>query len=175
MNIFNQGINAECGNSKRWTCAAACIDEVSCRMFLCARCRSQVFVCRRCDRGHIYCIRTCAQEARRDNQKEARRRYQATPRGRAMHAARNRRYRARGRCVTDQGPDNEHRAGPSLASDVDGALSQPTSSATLLPQWLCHHCRHSGSGLVRLSALRPRDDRRKKTQISRRGSRSRPP
>ena len=66
-------INTECGNSKRSTCAAACIDEVSCRMFLCARCRSQVFVCRRCDRGHIYCIGTCAQEARRDNQKEARR------------------------------------------------------------------------------------------------------
>jgi hypothetical protein len=61
-------INSECGNSKRWTCAAACIDEVSCRMFLCARCRSQVFICRRCDRGHIYCIGTCAQEARCDNQ-----------------------------------------------------------------------------------------------------------
>ena len=29
-------INAECGNSKRLTCAAACIDEVSCRMFLLA-------------------------------------------------------------------------------------------------------------------------------------------
>jgi len=82
-----QLINAECGNSKRWTCAAACIDEVSCRMFLCARCRSQVFVCRRCDRGHIYCIGPCAQEARRDNQREARRRYQATPPGRA-HARR---------------------------------------------------------------------------------------
>jgi hypothetical protein len=150
-------------------------DEACCRMFLCARCRSQVFVCRRCDRGQIYCVGTCAREARRDHQRETRRRYQATPRGRAMHAARNRRYRARGRCVTDQGPDNEHKAGPVLASDADGALSQPTFSAKLLPQWLCHHCRHSTSALVRLSALRPRHDRRKKTQISRRSLRSRPP
>lgn len=149
-------------------------DEAYCRMFLCARCRSQVLVCSRCDRGQIYCVGTCAQEARRDHQREARRRYQATPRGRAMHAARNRRYRARGRYVTDQGLDNEHRAGSLLASDVDGALSQPTSGAKLLP-WLCHHCRHSASALVRVSALRPRHDRRK-TQISRRGSlRSRPP
>jgi hypothetical protein len=151
-------------------------DEACCRMFLCARCRSQVLVCRRCDRGQIYCVGTCAQEARHDHQREARRRYQATLRGRTMHAARNRRYRARGRCVTDQGPDNEHIAGPLLASDVDAALSQPTSSAKLLPQWLCHHCRHSASASVRLSALRPRRDHRKKTQISRRGSpRSRPP
>jgi hypothetical protein len=60
-----------------------CADEVSCRSFLCGRCRSQVLVCRECDRGQIYCIGTCAQEARRDKQREARRRYQATPRGRA--------------------------------------------------------------------------------------------
>ena len=144
-------------------------DEACCRMFLCARCRSQVFVCRRCDRGHIYCIGPCAQEARRDNQREARRRYQATPRGRAMHAARNRRYRARGRCVTDQGPDNEHRAGPFLESEVGEALSEPWSSRTSPPQWLCHHCRRSASAFVRLSALRPRHNRRKNRQISRRG------
>jgi hypothetical protein len=151
-------------------------DEASCRMFLCACCRSQVLVCSGCDRGQIYCLGTCAQEARRANQREARRRYQATPRGRAMHAARNRRYRARGRCVTDQGPDNGHKAGPLLASDVDGALSRPSSSRKAPPQWLCHHCRRSASAFARLSALRPRRDRRKNSQISRRGSlRSRPP
>ena len=91
-------------NSARRICAAACDDGVSCRMFLCGCCRSQVFVCRCCDRGQVYCIETCAQKARHDRQREARRRYQATPRGRAMHAERNRRYRARMRCVTDHGP-----------------------------------------------------------------------
>lgn len=129
----------------------------------------------RCDRGQIYCNGTCAQEARRERQREARRRYQATPRGRAMHAARNRRYRARRRGVTDQGLDNKHRSGSLFASNVDRALSQPTSTAKLRP-CLCHQCRHSASALVRLSALYPRHDRRNKTQVSRRGSlRSRPP
>jgi hypothetical protein len=145
-------------------------DEASCRMFLCARCRSQVLVCRRCDRGQIYCVGTCAQEARRDRQREARRRYQATPRGRVMHAARNRRYRARGRCVTDHGLDNEHKASPLLPSDVDGALSKPSSSTKSLPQWSCHHCRRAASAFVHFSALRPRRDRRKNGQISRRGA-----
>jgi len=169
-----QLINAECGNSKRWTCAAACVDEVSCRMFLCARCRSQVFVCRRCDRGHIYCIGPCAQEARRDNQREARRRYQATPRGRIMHAARSRRYRARGRCVTDHGLANEQKVGPLLESEVDEALGEPSSRRKSPPPWFCHRCRRSASAFVRLSSLRPTRQRGKNGQIRRRG-RSRPP
>jgi hypothetical protein len=146
-----------------------CADEVSCRSFLCGRCRSQVLVCRECDRGQNYCIGTCAQEARRDKQREARRRYQATPRGRAMHAARSRRYRARGRCVTDHGLANEQKTGPFLKSEVGEALSEPSSSRKSPPQWLCHHCRRSASAFVRLSALRPRHNRRKNGQISRRG------
>jgi hypothetical protein len=69
--------SAECEPSTRRTCVPAFVDEVSCRVFLCARCRSRVLVCRRCDRGQIYCVGTCAQEARRSRQREARRRYQA--------------------------------------------------------------------------------------------------
>jgi len=146
-------------------------DEVSCRFFLCGRCRSQVLVCRRCDRGQIYCVGTCAQEARRDKQREARRRYQATPRGRAMHAARNRRYRARGRCVTDQGLANKPKAGPRplLGSEVDGASSEPVSSRKSPGQLFCHDCRRSASPFLRLSALRRGRHRRRKGQISRRG------
>ena len=166
-------INAECGNSERLTCTAACIDEVSCRVFLCARCRSQVFVCRRCDRGNIYCIGTCAQEARRDKQREARRRYQVTPRGRTMHAARSRRYRASRRCVTDHGLANDQKAGPLLESEVGEALREPSSRRKSPPQWLCHHCRRSASAFVRLSALRP--TRRRGENVIRRRGRSRPP
>jgi hypothetical protein len=141
----------------------------------CGRCRSQVLVCRQCDRGQNYCIGTCAQEARRDKQREARRRYQATPRGRAMHVARSRRYRARGQCVTDHGLANEQKTGPFLKSEVGKALSEPSSSRKSPPQWLCHHCRRSASAFVRVSALRPRHNRRKNNQISRRGPlRSRP-
>jgi hypothetical protein len=146
-----------------------CADEVSCRSFLCGRCRSQVLVCRRCDRGQIYCIGTCAQEARRDNQKEARRRYQATPRGRAMHAARNRRYRARGRCVTDHGLSKGKKAGSWLGLELDGASAEPASGRTSPGQSLCHHCWRSASAFVRLSVLRPRRHRRNNGQISRGG------
>src|SRR4029077_6251502 len=127
-----------------------CADEVSCRLFLCGRCRSQVLVCRDCDRGQIYCFGTCAQDARRENQREARRRYQATPRGRAMHAARSRRYRARGQCVTDHSPANEQKAGPLLELEVGEALSEPSRSRKSPLQWLCHHCRRSASEFVRL-------------------------
>ena len=73
------------------------------RMFLCAACRVQVVVCRRCDRGQIYCGRPCAAAARRAAQRAAGRRYQQSRPGRFAHAARARRYRARSKIVTHQG------------------------------------------------------------------------
>jgi len=150
----------EFGLSTRSACGPACPDEASCRMFLCARCRSQVLVCRRCDRGQIYCVGTCAQEGRRDRQREARRRYQATPRGRAMHAERNRRYRARQRHVTDHGLAKVGDGGPSLAKGVD---QTPPSSKRPQAYLLCHHCGHPASPFLRLSALHPQR-RRVKTR-----------
>jgi hypothetical protein len=129
---------------------------VSCRMFLCGCCRSQVFVCRCCDRGQVYCIETCAQKARHDRQREARRRYQATPRGRAMHAERNRRYRARMRCVTDHDPAKEPEGRPSLNLDVGAALSQPALSRKSPGLSFCDNCGRSASAFLRRSALRTR-------------------
>jgi hypothetical protein len=79
------------------------------RLFSCARCRRKVVICSRCDRGQAFCGRTCAQAARRENQRASNRRYQATPRGRQLHAARQARYRNRLRQrppdarVTEQG------------------------------------------------------------------------
>ena len=131
-------------------CASGCDRGPSPRLFLCARCRCQVLVCRRCDRGQVYCGRGCAQEARRCNQREARRRYQATERGREMHADRSRRYRACCGRVTDQG-------------------SPPLSTASSLPTQdhpppviasqratACHLCGRDISNLVRLEPMRRR-------------------
>lgn len=73
------------------------------RMFLCARCRAQVFVCRRCDRGQRYCAGACAGTARRQAQRAAAQRYQRSEAGRIAHAERSRRYRARRSRVTHQG------------------------------------------------------------------------
>ena len=136
--------NPACRNSTRRTCAAARVDETSYRMLLCARCRSQVLICWRCDRGQIYCIGTCAQEARRDRQKEARQRYQATRRGRAMYADRNRHYRARRQRVTDRGLSMAHQVGLSPGLVVETAPSSGMSSE----HRRCHHCGHPASAYL---------------------------
>jgi hypothetical protein len=73
------------------------------RMFLCGRCRAQVVLCSRCDRGNVYCGPACAAVQRRESVRAAGRRYQQSRSGRFAHAARMRRYRERGRKVTHQG------------------------------------------------------------------------
>lgn len=76
----------------------------SARLYPCARCRIQVLICRRCDRGQRYCTGSCAQAARSLAQRAARQRYQTSLPGRLKHAARSRRYRARRQNnVTHQG------------------------------------------------------------------------
>ena len=77
--------------------------ENTARLFNCARCRRQVAICSRCDRGNIYCGSGCSQSARRESRSAAARRYQRTPEGRRTHAERQRRYRARRQKVTHQG------------------------------------------------------------------------
>jgi len=76
---------------------------LSARLFHCARCHCQVVLCRRCDRGHVYCARGCAQRARQDSLRRAGARYRATRCGRLNNAARQRRFRARQQKVTHQG------------------------------------------------------------------------
>jgi hypothetical protein len=65
------------------------------RVFRCARCHEMVRICRRCDRGNRYCSRECSRLGRQGSLREARRRYARSHRGRARHAARQVRYRAR--------------------------------------------------------------------------------
>ena len=136
-------------------CSSRCADDTICRFYLCARCRCQTLVCRRCDRGQIYCGRACALEARHCRQREARARYQATVRGREMHVLRNRQYRARQRRVTDQGVMT-----PSIAAQpgapVSGgaAAASPAIIAAPLFARSCHHCRKPASDFVRLDAIR---------------------
>jgi hypothetical protein len=169
--------NHQCNTSVSGTCLAACDDEVSCRMFLCARRRTQILVCRWCDRGQIYCMGICARDGRREGQREARRRYQATPRGRAMHAERNRRYRARVGRMTDHGPAREQDTGRFGGSGaVRADLSEPSPGGRSPGHYRCHHCGRPTSTFLRLVALRPRGRRSGKTDIRRRGRRSdRPP
>jgi len=74
----------------------------SCRLFCCRRCRRQVRVCRRCDRGNAYCGTGCRRLARREQTRRAGRTYQATLKGKLAHARRSKGYRERQK-VTHQG------------------------------------------------------------------------
>ena len=76
-----------------------------CRVFHCDRCGTEVRICRRCDRGNVYCARGCAQEGRRKSLLCAGKKYQTTEQGRSLHAARQQRYLERK--MTHQGSDNK--------------------------------------------------------------------
>jgi hypothetical protein len=95
------------------------------RMFLCGRCRAQVVLCSRCDRGNVYCGPACAESRRRESIRAAGRRYQQSRRGRFAHAARTRRYRERRREVTHHG---------SAAGDGNGLLAPVAVMPPPLPQ-----------------------------------------
>jgi len=142
-------------------------DETPARFFLCVRCRAQVLICSRCDRGQIYCADSCAQFARWERQREAGERYQTSHRGRVAHALRSGRYRARQKKVTHQGsprqpPDDLVSsgsvviAGKSLSPSHDVIPRGPASH--------CHWCRCHCPQFVRQGFLRRRRVPRNRTQ-----------
>ncbi len=96
------------------------------RLFLCARCRAQVIVCRRCDSARTYCSPECADDARRASLRTAAVRYQRSMRGRMRHAARQRRYRQRQK-------EKAHRRYAADAADTPLAASVSTTSASAPP------------------------------------------
>jgi len=65
------------------------------RLYFCARCQDQVLICRRCDRGQVYCAGECAAQARKASLRSAGARYAASRPGRLANAARQRCFRAR--------------------------------------------------------------------------------
>jgi len=136
-------------------CHSGETDAIPARFFLCALCQAEVLICRRCDRGNIYCARGCAREARRIAQRLAGRRYQSSRRGRFNHAARARRYRARQKKVTHQGSPP-----PPTDDDLlsDGsAFTHTPRPASCLPQesaWCCHWCGRRCPSFARSGFLR---------------------
>lgn len=123
----------------------------SVRLFYCIRCRMPVTVCSDCDRGQIYCGQACASKARVHACREAEKRYQQTFKGRLKHAARQQRYRAKIKKVTDQGsqlyPRND------LLNAVD---NEPKPVKTGLKDYLkrCCFCHKPVTPLFRQGFLR---------------------
>lgn len=88
-----------------------------CRVFHCDRCGTEVRICRRCDRGNVYCAKGCAAEGRRKSLRCAGKKNQNTERGRSLHAARQQRYLERK--MTHQGSDNKEAAANCEAMTTD--------------------------------------------------------
>jgi hypothetical protein len=140
---------------------------------VCARCRAQVLLCSRCDRGQRYCGRACSRAARLESQRAAARRYQSSHAGRMAHAARSHRWRQRcrerkGACgdvaahssdainfVTHQGSPQSAvdapLASPEQADESASAVCE-TSAAPMAAQ--CRGCATALSPWVRQGFLR---------------------
>jgi hypothetical protein len=133
------------------SCSQDCASSSSSRLFLCNHCRRQVVICRRCDRGQVYCGPDCSLGVRRRNQRDARRRYQATDQGRRMHAERSRKYRARGRRVTDQGLILSREPKTARAAVM---AAQPPVLIAARRVTVCNRCGRPVSDRVRLAPIR---------------------
>ena len=98
----------------------------SARLYACARCHCHVVICRRCDRGNIYCP-DCAPVARRESRRRAGARYQATEEGRKNHNARHQLYlELREGKVTHHGPQGGSAESPCALETAEG---RPSASA----------------------------------------------
>jgi len=113
--------------------------QSSARLYFCCRCQAQVIICSRCDRGHRYCAKACADTARSISLNRACKKYQSTRVGRFNNAARQQRYRQRKRQIVT------HQGSPSIAThDVlktrfnwpENAQKQDQNRSGVC----CHHC-----------------------------------
>ena len=152
------------------------------RLYLCARCRVQVILCSRCDRGNRYCGRVCWRQARTEARRQAAQRYQRSWRGRVCHAQRSRRWRQRraardaacdagvnAQNVTHQGSRPGAASAPlaawthdSTTVDVAGTaadIAAPIATqapviATVATSWVCRRCGQRQPAALRLGFLR---------------------
>jgi hypothetical protein len=140
------------------------------RLFVCASCRVQVIICGCCDRGQVYCNHGCAPQARQQTLRSAGQRYQASPRGRRMHAGRTRRWRARRERVTHQGSP------PSPADDLLASVAMMPACDDAFPADRprpagphCHWCGRCCPALLRQGFLRRRRRHRRRVGHERTG------
>jgi len=134
------------------------------RLYHCARCALQVFICPKCDRGNRYCSDKCSALARRDSIRMSNQRYQLTLRGRKGHAERTRRWRIR-RNLTYQG-SLDLPAGGVMAADLDATpvpmpepaplpVQEPAPPPALVT-YRCHFCGCLLSETLRTNLIRRR-------------------
>lgn len=145
--------------------------EQHARLYLCARCRAQVVLCSRCDRGNRYCGRACGRQARQEAQRAAAQRYQQSRRGRLAYAQRARRWRQRraGVGAGDGVHKVTHQGSPAPGVDAPLASWTPESTCSELPAttvvgttppidaaagWICRRCGAPQRAALRLGFVR---------------------
>lgn len=135
------------------------------RLYTCARCSTQVRICRHCDHGNLYCAGECAAVRRRESLHRAGERYQRSRRGAFHHAARQRIWRRRQPKVTHQGslPAVGNAIVALASSEVTTQVEhadipdvEPRSDRDLMamPMRLCSFCRRLLAPFARLGPLR---------------------
>ncbi len=123
--------------------------ENTARLYNCARCHCQAIICSYCDRGNIYCGKSCADLARKVSLNAAGKRYQNTHNGRLKHAERQCQYRSSCKKVTHQGS-------PELPPNdpLPPRSETPASVATTEVEGIhCHFCGCLCSPFLRLDFL----------------------
>jgi hypothetical protein len=104
------------------------------RIFTCGGCQSLLTICRRCDRGQVYCA-GCRVGARRLVKKRARLRHTQSAEGRADHADHQRAYRKRrSRRVMDLGIEKFAISASIFPSELAGAATVAIAQEELGPR-----------------------------------------
>jgi len=140
----------------------------SARFFLCARCRSQVHICQRCDSGQQYCAGDCASQSRIERQREANRRYSKTYRAKVLNAQRQHRLRLRRSAhknnkVTEQASPVAAMRSTSSPTVLSASRRRSASASTAVQaEVVCSFCGCVCATRVRIDFLTPARRRRHK-------------
>lgn len=129
--------------------------NLTARRYHCARCHIPVVICRRCDRGNVYCGDACAKPARAESLRRAGRKYQASRPGQFSNARRQRQHRARRQQkVTHQGSSviAANDLLPLALSLLQNIHKHAASAAKTAIH--CHFCGGPCSAFIRLGFLR---------------------
>ena len=117
----------------------------SARIYHCALCHQQVVLCRRCDFGNIYCLKGCADKARKRKCREANCRYRQSHHGRSNAARRQANFRRRQRQKNESLSESEEivtHQGSELA-EAGLLIEEPPwalDNSSLRADLICHRC-----------------------------------
>ena len=100
------------------------------RLRPCVLCHALFVICRSCDRGQRYCNAWCRLSAWCEQRRQANRRHQKSPEGRADHCDRQRAYRKR--CAQRRWAALGGKAGESAVT-LSGVVSSQAPPCSLLP------------------------------------------